>query len=81
MKLIIIVYLVIALITFIGILVYTELSTSDFVKGLAYLSGKSYINYGRVLLLSLFWIFTLALILIMIIVEVIASIIRSSKSD
>ena len=32
MKLIIIVYLVIALITFIGILVYAELSTSDFIK-------------------------------------------------
>lgn len=81
MKLIIIVYLVIALITFIGILVYAELSTSDFIKRLAHVSGKSYINYGRAFLLSLFWIVALAFILIMIIVEVIASIIRSSSSD
>lgn len=80
MQTIIIIYLVIALIVFIGLLVHAELTVNEVLKSLAKAVGKSYINYGRAFLISLFWIIALAFILLMIIVEVIAAIIKSQKS-
>lgn len=80
MQTIIIIYLVIALIVFIGLLVHAELTVNEGLKSLAKAVGKSYINYGRAFLISLFWIIALAFILLMIIVEVIAAIIKSRKS-
>jgi hypothetical protein len=80
MQTIIIIYLAIALIVFIGLLVHAEVSVNDSIKSLCKAVGKSYINYGRAFLISLFWIIALAFILVMIIVEIITAIIKSRKS-
>lgn len=81
MLILLIVYLIIALIVFIGILVESELTTTDFIKRIARASGKSYINYKRAVLVSLFWVFVLLFILIMIIVAIIVNMVQSKKSN
>lgn len=80
MKLLVVSYVLIAILAFIIICVLIEISASDLDRAIAASLHKSLIDYKKAMLISILWIFTLAYLILLSIIELISRIIIKCRN-